>query len=135
MRKSILVGFAAILAGSTGALALPVDAALPSAAGGNVAPVRMVCDYSRCIDRRTGAYTQSTCSRGVCRPMSGIIGYANPRQVARDYAGPRTHYGQPRSYGRGRDYGGYDRGYGGYGGEVEYGPPRGYYGGPPRGWD
>jgi hypothetical protein len=143
MRKSIMVGFAAIVAGSTSSVALPVDTALPREANVNVTPVQMVCDYSRCIDRRTGAYTQSTCSRGVCRPMSGIIGYADPGRVARDYAGPRTHYGR-RYNGGHRDYGGYGYGgYGGYGGDVEYGPPpgyysgppRGYYDGPPRGWD
>lgn len=34
------------------------------------------CNQNRCLDRRTGAYTASSCDWDGCRPSSGIIGYS-----------------------------------------------------------
>jgi len=38
---------------------------------------RWSCNTSRCIDTRTGAYTQSTCDYNGCRPLGGVRGYAD----------------------------------------------------------
>jgi hypothetical protein len=97
-----MIGLAAVFGmGVTGAAAMPIDSVLGSTAL-HAAPVRLVCNPSRCIDPRTGAYTQSTCGRGGCRPLGGIVGYTNP--------GPGG-YGGGRGY-RERRYGEYDDDYG-----------------------
>lgn len=36
------------------------------------------CNQNRCLDRRTGAYTASSCDYRGCRPSSGIVGYTSP---------------------------------------------------------
>jgi hypothetical protein len=90
-----------------GVAAMPFDTGLGSVEALNAMPVQLVCDPNRCIDPRTGAYTQPTCRGGRCRPLGGIVGYTNPG---------------PGSYGR-RSRRGYDEDY------EDYGPPRGrrYY--------
>jgi hypothetical protein len=90
------------------AQAMPFDPSL-SLSRPDLTPVRLVCDYNRCIDTRTGAYTQSRCYRGACRPGSGVVGYANPRRVLGDDAGPRTSFGSRRYYERPRYYDDYRR--------------------------
>jgi len=40
-----------------------------------VVRVRMVCDNRRCIDPRTGAYSESACDRRGCYQSGPIIGY------------------------------------------------------------
>jgi hypothetical protein len=40
--------------------------------------VQLVCNPSRCIDPRTGAFTQSVCDYRGCRPSGGVIGYDRP---------------------------------------------------------
>lgn len=69
-----------------------------------VTQVQLQCSPASCIDPRTGVYTQSTCDRYGCRPISGPVGRVG---------GPGYGYGPPPSpppYGYG---GGYGRGYGG----------------------
>jgi hypothetical protein len=109
MRKLTLVGLAAIFSGvaATGAAALPVDITLGSPAVLTAVPVQLVCDPSRCVDPRTGAYTQSTCGRGGCRPLGGIVGYTNPGRGAS---------GRPRYEERRRSYD-----------DSDYEPRRGRY--------
>lgn len=40
--------------------------------------VQMVCNPTRCIDPRTGAYTSSSCGPRGCYSTGGILGYTNP---------------------------------------------------------
>ena len=40
-----------------------------------VSAAQLQCNAQRCLDPRTGAYTQSTCNRNGCRPLGGIVGY------------------------------------------------------------
>jgi hypothetical protein len=56
--------------------------------------VQMQCSPQSCIDPRTGVYTQSTCDRYGCRPISGPVG--------------RVGGGRGPAYGSGYDDG-YDR--------------------------
>ena len=133
MRISILAAALAVLTSGAGvAVAAPADRGLagPGLAGPGLGgpglgaePVRLVCNTSRCIDPRTGAYTQSSCNYRGCWPIGGIVGYTNPNG---GYGGPG--YG---GQGYGNGYGG--RGYGnpGYGGYPQpgYGYNRGWRGG------
>jgi len=43
-----------------------------------ITQVRLVCNPSRCIDPRTGYYTQSTCDRYGCRQLGGVVGRTGP---------------------------------------------------------
>lgn len=58
-----------------------------------VLSVQYVCDQNRCLDPRTGAYTQSNCSARGCRPSSGIVGYID---VPGARGGGRNSYDRPR---------------------------------------
>ncbi|MBL8588011.1 MAG: hypothetical protein JNK46_05730 [Methylobacteriaceae bacterium] len=102
-----------------------------SPADGMFQNVQMVCDYNRCIDPRTGAYTQSSCNRGRCVPLGGIVGYdrsgaqggyAGPRRGYDDRYERRRRWEEDRYYERPR--------------REWRGPPSGYYreGPPPPGW-
>lgn|SRR5262245_22183807 len=71
------------------ATALPIDAYLRLAT--TVSPVRLDCNPSRCLDTRTGAYTQSTCDRRGCRPIGGVVGYIDEDNSGRAY-GPGRGY-------------------------------------------
>lgn len=81
--------------------ALPITA-MQVASG--ITQVQLQCTAASCIDPRTGVYTQSTCDRYGCRPISGPVGRV----------------------GGGGGYGG-----GGYGGVPGYGAPPPP---PPRQW-
>lgn len=85
--------------------------------------VQMQCDYNRCIDPRSGAYTQSSCNRGRCVPLGGIVGY--------DRSGGQPGYGGPRGGGYERRGSWQDDGYARPRREWR-GPPSGYYEEPPR---
>lgn len=88
-------------AGAASALPRGLEIDAPS----DLIQVQMRCDASRCIDQRTGVYSQSTCDRYGCRPLGGPVG---------------------RVGGSGRGYDGGPRG--GYDGGYEDRPRR-------RGWD
>lgn len=77
----------------------PAPASLP------IEQVQMQCDYNRCIDVRTGVYTQSTCNRRGCFPLGGARGQIGP-------------YGEDNRYYRRRGYDGYGGGY--YRGPRQY---------------
>ena len=73
-----LIFFAGLFATfSTAAFALPMAA--PMTAGHTLTKVYMRCDPQRCIDPRTGEYSQSTCDASGCRPLGGIVGQTDPR--------------------------------------------------------
>lgn len=110
--KAALFAFALPLLAAGTAQALPFPA--PAPAGLPIEQVQMQCDYNRCIDVRTGVYTQSTCNRRGCFPLGGPRGQIGP-------------YGEDNRYYRRR---GYDDGYygGGYG-DGYYRGPRQYRGG------
>lgn len=113
--KTALFAFAFPLL-TTGAAAMP--AAAPGPAGLPIEQVQMQCDYNRCVDVRTGVYTQSTCNRRGCFPLGGPRGQLGP-------------YGEDYRYGRARR-GYYDDGY--YGGGGYYRSRRQYSGSPYGGW-
>lgn len=81
MRSLALI---AALGGALSAIAAPPSQAAPArfapapAATAPIVRVQLVCDPSRCIDPRTGAYTQSGCDYRGCYPISGVVGYTNP---------------------------------------------------------
>jgi hypothetical protein len=80
--RVLAVGAAALISGLMAGDAI----ALPGSALGSqeersalIVPVQLVCNESRCIDPRTGAYTYSNCNyRRGCYPSSGIVGYTTP---------------------------------------------------------
>ena len=75
-----LAGAAMLTIGVAQSQAAPLGFAKPAAAAnGAIVHVQLVCDPSRCIDPRTGAYTQSGCNYRGCYPISGVVGYTNPR--------------------------------------------------------
>ena len=96
------MSLAALLSGValSGAAAAPAgfDPALRAEALPVIVPVQLVCDPRRCIDPRTGAYTQSGCNRRGCYPISGIVGYERSR------GGAGRGYGRPRDYQEDDDY-------------------------------
>lgn len=105
------LGLAAMLWGGFGvAEAAPFGPGLMPE-GSMVIAVRMQCNASRCIDPRTGAYTQSSCNNRGCWPSSGIVGYTNPGGGG---------YGGGPGYGGGRGYGYGGRGNSGRGWQREY---------------
>jgi hypothetical protein len=53
-------------------------ASTPDAVRSPLVKVQLVCNHARCIDPRNGAYTQSSCNRNGCYPISGVIGRTNP---------------------------------------------------------
>lgn len=72
--------------------------------------VQLQCSPQRCIDPRTGVYTESTCDRYGCRQSSGSVGRVG--------GGRGPAYGGDNDDGyelrpRRREYGGGDRGGGG----------------------
>ena len=81
MRSLALI---ALLGSALSAIAAPPSHAAPArfdpapAATAPIVRVQLVCDPSRCIDPRTGAYTQSGCDYRGCYPISGVVGYTNP---------------------------------------------------------
>lgn len=120
MRALILAACA--FAGLIGAaLAMP---AMPLQAPASIVQVQLQCSPQSCVDPRTGVYTQSTCDRYGCRPISGPVGRVGGPQ--RGYGGdydddrPRRRYGGNPYDGNpyaGQSYdGGYRGGRGGYGG-------------------
>ncbi len=96
------------------ALGLPVlfasgaSQAMPYAAHGGVGlpieQVQMQCNRSRCVDVRTGVYTQSTCNNRGCFPLGGARGQLN--EYGQDQRYDRRGYGQSREYGQRRSYDG-----------------------------
>lgn len=68
-----------------------------------VEQTQMVCDRARCIDPNTGAYSQSTCTGGRCRPLGGIVGYDRPGGAR------QQRYGEPGWQGRRRGWDDEDR--------------------------
>ena len=103
-----------VLATLGGANAFTPSTGLGTQGSPMVTSVRWVCNASRCIDPRTGAYTQSGCNYRGCYPIGGIVGYDTP------------------SYGGGGGYGYGDGGGYGYGNGGGYGRP--YYPGYRRRW-
>lgn len=92
-RLLISIAFAG-LAGIGAASAAPVSA--PGHAPVSFDPVQSVqyvCDQFRCLNPRTGAYTQSGCNRRGCYPSSGIVGYID---VPGARGGGRNSYDRPR---------------------------------------
>jgi len=96
MRRLVLaaaLGAATLAAGVVPSQAGPVafdKAGLASPAP--VVQVQLQCDYSRCIDPRNGAYTQSGCDYRGCYPISGIVGYTNPATSGYGSGYPRRHH-------------------------------------------
>ena len=76
--RSILIGTVFLCTLAEAVSAAPVRWA-PDKVLLSVDRARWECNENRCIDTRSGAYTQSHCGYGGCRPMSGIVGYADPR--------------------------------------------------------
>jgi len=73
--KMVSLTLAAVLAGAGSFNAAGFPSRVGTTAAPDMVPVRMLCDYNRCLDPRTGAYTESTCNYGRCRPSSGVVGY------------------------------------------------------------
>lgn len=102
------VGFA------TSALAWPASPLTPQR---GVTPVQLQCSPASCVDPRTGVYTQSTCDRYGCRPISGPVGRVGG-------PGPAYRGGYDDGYDsrpRRRDW---DDGYGRGGGGFDCNPSR-----------
>lgn len=105
----LIIGvLAALTTSATSAFSADLSVLRPSRL---VEPVRLECTPSRCLDTRTGAYTQSSCNRNGCYPIGGVVGYIDDD-------------GERRGQRRGRSY---DRNPGAYRGEWE-GRGRGAYG-------
>lgn len=116
--RRYLSGFAVLvgLAMAMPASATPLSPLAAPAVQDLVSRVQWVCDANRCIDPRSGAYTESNCNRRGCWPSSGIRGYTNPGGgggYGNSYDGG-PGYARPRY--RGEGYGG---GYGGGGGRFD----------------
>lgn len=112
LRMGALALFMTIGAGT--ASALPVAPLAATQDDPLVERVQLQCNAQRCLNPRTGAYTQSVCNRRGCRPSGGIVGYLGPQRGGY-YRGrdryddryDRRRYGYDRRYDRR-----YDRGYG-----------------------
>jgi len=106
MRKSLPAIFALVLSCAFTGVGLTAVRAMPMPSGVSVPSllekVRLVCDPSRCIDPRTGAYTHSGCSYRGCYPIGSVVGYTNPNGGEGYGYGNRYGYGYP-----GRGYRGY----------------------------
>src|SRR5947209_7601940 len=89
MRAQPFIGaLAAAMLGIGIAQAQAAPAALDratAAARGPIVAVDMHCDHQRCIDMRTGAYTQSSCNRGGCYSIGGVVGYTDPQSLGLGY--------------------------------------------------
>ena len=76
---------------------------------GPIVAVQMHCDHLRCIDLRTGAYSQSSCNRYGCRPLGGITGRTDPQSLGLGYGSdypPGDHrWREQRRWGWDRYYG------------------------------
>lgn len=68
------LAFGLLLGGLAVASAAPLAGTAPRP-DNLVRQVQLECNNLRCLDPRTGAYTQSTCNARGCRPSSGIVGY------------------------------------------------------------
>ena len=81
----VIMGFAAAISvlspGLSRATPTGLDRALHQPTPRPLIEVQLRCDPSRCIDPRTGAYTQSGCDARGCYPISGIVGYTNPESL------------------------------------------------------
>lgn len=97
------IALAAFALWASQASALPITA---MQADSGIVEVQLQCTAASCIDPRTGVYTQSTCDRYGCRPISGPVG----RIGGSAYGAPPPRQWDDGGYGRG-GYGG-----GGYGG-------------------
>lgn len=77
---------------SGAAFAMP---AAPIEAPGAIVQVQLQCSPQSCIDPRTGIYTQSTCDRYGCRPISGPVGRLGGPQPSYGggYGGAQPYYG------------------------------------------
>lgn len=104
------LGAAMLGSGIVQAQAAPaaLDRALAPARG-PIVTVQLHCDRLRCIDLRTGAYTQSGCNRRGCYPISGVVGHTDPRSLGFGYGSdfPPGDYQwrQQRRWDRDRYYG------------------------------
>ncbi len=87
----IAVGAALSAIAVSPAHAAPVRFGPALAAQAPIVHVQLVCNPSRCIDPRTGAYTQSGCDYRGCYPTSGVVGYTNPGGAGYG-GGYRRHY-------------------------------------------
>jgi hypothetical protein len=92
------IALAAFALGASHANALPIA---EIQVGTGVTDVQLQCTAASCIDPRTGVYTQSTCDRYGCRPISGPVGRIGGGP---GYGAPPP---PPRQWGRGYEGGGY----------------------------
>lgn len=93
---------------ATVAVAMPTSP-IPNDAA--IFQIQLQCSPSRCIDPRTGVYTQSTCDRYGCRQSSGPVGRIGGRGQSYDDDDERGYDRRPRRRDRGDGYG---RGSGGF---------------------
>lgn len=110
MRFSILAPALILGALASSAWAMPAPE-IP--APNDIHRVQLQCTPQSCVDPRTGVYTQSTCDRYGCRPISGPVGRV--RGGAPGFGGYDDDYERPRR----RQW---DRG--GYGDGVDCNPSR-----------
>jgi hypothetical protein len=91
-----VLGAAIVMSGSSQAPAAPTGSHrdLGQLSDSAIVKVQLECNQHRCLDRNTGAYTQSGCNFRGCYPISGVVGYTNP-----DGSGYGSSY-PPRQYRR-----------------------------------
>jgi hypothetical protein len=104
-----VLGVAGLGIGMASAQAAPAAIERAAPTGGPIVAVQMHCDQLRCIDMRTGAYTQSTCDRRGCRPLGGVVGRTDPRSLGfgygSDYPPGDYRWHEQRRWGWDRYYG------------------------------
>ena len=95
-----VLGAAVVTFGSSQAPAAPTGfhRDLDKSSDSAIVKVQLECNQHRCLDRNTGAYTQSGCNFRGCYPISGVVGYTNP-----DGSGYGSSY-PPHQYRRHRFY-------------------------------
>jgi hypothetical protein len=95
-----VLGAAVVTFGSSQAPAAPTGfhRDLDKLSDSAIVKVQLECNQHRCLDRNTGAYTQSGCNFRGCYPISGVVGYTNP-----DGSGYGSSY-PPHQYRRHRFY-------------------------------
>jgi hypothetical protein len=92
-----VLGAAIVMSGSSQAPAAPTGFHrddLGQSSDSAIIKVQLECNQHRCLDRNTGAYTQSGCNFRGCYPITGVVGYTNP-----DGSGYGSSY-PPRQYRR-----------------------------------
>jgi len=82
--RAAALSFGLVLTFSGTALALPTyTGSIDLASGPAITQIQLRCDQSRCINPRTGVYSQSTCDWQGCRPLGGPVGRVSPGETAR----------------------------------------------------